>query len=134
VYPNDLIIRVQPAEGISWRLNGKVPGGQLNIKSVALDFLYETTFNVEPPEAYERLIFDAMVGDQTLFIRGDETEAAWAVVDPIEQGWAKSKQPPEEYRPGTWGPRRVMDLIEMDGRRWLHTGNGAPEPIIACSL
>src|SRR5688572_11821397 len=76
VYPNDLIIRVQPAEGISWRLNGKVPGGQLNIKSVALDFLYETAFNVEPPEAYERLIFDAMMGDQTLFIRADETEAA----------------------------------------------------------
>jgi glucose-6-phosphate 1-dehydrogenase len=134
VYPNDLIIRVQPAEGISWRLNGKVPGGQLNIKSVALDFLYETTFNVEPPEAYERLIFDAMAGDQTLFIRGDETEAAWAVIDPIEQGWAKSKQPPQQYAPGSWGPKRAMDLIELDGRRWLHSTDGEREPIIACSL
>ena len=134
VYPNDLIIQVQPEEGISWRLNAKVPGGSLNIKSVALDFNYEKTFHVESPEAYERLIFDAMVGDQTLFIRGDEAEAAWAVIDPIEQGWAQSKRPPEPYVPGTWGPKRAMDLIELDGRRWVHGGNEAPEPIIACSL
>lgn len=133
VYPNDLVIRIQPEEGISWRLNGKVPGGQMNIKSVALDFLYKTTFNVEPPEAYERLIHDAMLGEQTLFIRGDEAEAAWAVIDPIEQGWRQSKDAPEAYAPGTWGPQRAMDLIEMDGRRWLHNGGGA-EPIVACSL
>jgi glucose-6-phosphate 1-dehydrogenase len=134
VYPNDLIIRVQPEEGISWRLNGKVPGGSLNIKSVALDFNYEETFHVESPEAYERLIFDAMVGDQTLFIRGDEAEAAWSVIDPIEQAWAQSKRPPEEYAPGSWGPQRAMDLIEMDGRRWLRGGEDAPDPIIACAL
>ncbi|MDB5333012.1 MAG: glucose-6-phosphate 1-dehydrogenase [Phycisphaerales bacterium] len=133
VYPNDLIIRVQPEEGVSWRLNGKVPGGSLNIKSVALDFLYKTTFNVEPPEAYERLIFDAIVGDQTLFIRGDEAEAAWAVIDPIEQGWAQSARPPEPYAPGTWGPKRAADLIEKDGRRWLHL-NGEADPVVACSL
>ncbi len=106
----------------------------MNIKSVALDFLYKTTFNVEPPEAYERLIFDAMTGDQTLFIRGDEAEAAWAVIDPIEQGWAAGKKSPEEYVPGTWGPQRAMELIEMDGRRWMHTSDGPTEPIIACSL
>jgi glucose-6-phosphate 1-dehydrogenase len=134
VYPNDLIIRVQPDEGISWRLNGKVPGGQLNIKSVELDFLYKTAFKTEPPEAYERLIFDAMVGDQTLFIRADEAEAAWEVVDPIEKGWEQSRHPPQEYAPGTWGPKRAMDLIEMDGRRWMHSGNGEADPIIACSL
>jgi glucose-6-phosphate 1-dehydrogenase len=133
VYPNDLIIRVQPDEGVSWRLNGKVPGGQLNIKPVALDFLYKSTFNVEPPEAYERLIHDAIIGDQTLFIRGDEAEAAWAVIDPIEQGWTASKKAPEEYAPGTWGPKRAMDLIELDGRRWLHSKDG-PEPTVACSL
>lgn len=133
VYPNDLIIRVQPEEGISWRLNGKVPGGALNIKPVALDFLYKTAFHVEPPEAYERLIFDAMSGDQTLFIRGDEAESAWAVIDPIEQGWLQSKQPPEEYAPGAWGPKGATDLIEVDGNRWLHS-KGEPEPIIACSL
>ena len=106
----------------------------MNIKPVALDFLYKTTFNVEPPEAYERLIFDAMLGDQTLFIRGDEAEAAWAVIDPIEQGWATSKVEPQEYAPGSWGPKKAMDLIELDGRRWLHSKDGTPEPIIACSL
>jgi glucose-6-phosphate 1-dehydrogenase len=134
VYPNDLIIRVQPEEGISWRMNGKVPGGSLNIKPVALDFFYKTTFNVEPPEAYERLIFDAMLGDQTLFIRGDEAEAAWAVIDPIEQAWGAGKHAPQEYAPGSWGPKRAMELIERDGRRWLHGGDGTPEPILACAL
>ena len=133
VYPNDLIIRVQPEEGISWRMNGKVPGGTLNIKPVALDMLYKTTFHVEPPEAYERLIFDSMIGDQTLFIRGDEAEAAWKVVDPIEQGWAESTTPIEEYAPGSWGPKKATQLIEQDGRRWLQNGGG-DEPIIACAL
>ena len=133
VYPNDLIVRVQPEEGISWRLNGKVPGGQMNIRSVALDFDYKSTFRAEPPEAYERLIHDAMVGDQTLFIRGDEAEAAWAVIDPIAQAWAQSKHAPEEYAPGSWGPKSAFELIELDGRRWLHS-NGHAEPIIACSL
>ena len=133
VYPNDLVIRVQPDEGISLRMNGKVPGSQLNIQPVALNFLYGTTFHKEPPEAYERLIHDAILGEQTLFIRGDEAEAAWAVIDPIEKGWAESKLSPEAYAPGSWGPRRAMDLIEQDGRRWLHS-NGAPEPVIACWL
>ena len=133
VYPNDLIVRIQPDEGISWRLNGKVPGGQMNIKPVALDMLYKTAFNVEPPEAYERLIYDAMLGEQTLFIRGDEAEAAWGVIDPIEQAWAQSTSTPQEYAPGTWGPKKAFDLIEHDGRRWLHSKD-EPEPIIACSL
>src|SRR5690606_2733752 len=95
VYPNDLVIRVQPDEGISLRLNGKVPGGQMNIKGVAVDFFYETTFQKEPPEAYERLIIDAMLGDQTLFLRGDEAEAAWAVIDPIEAAWKEVAAPPQ---------------------------------------
>ena len=116
------------------RLNGKVPGGEMTIKSVALDFLYKTAFNVEPPEAYERLINDALHGEQTLFIRGDEAEAAWKVIDPIEQAWAKSSTPPQEYAPGTWGPKKAMDLIELDGRRWFQNTDGVPEPIIACSL
>ncbi|MCY2953820.1 MAG: glucose-6-phosphate dehydrogenase [Planctomycetota bacterium] len=134
VYPNDLVIRVQPNEGISWRLNGKVPGGQMMIKPVALDFLYGTTFHREPPDAYERLIHDAMIGDQTLFIRADEAEAAWAVIDPIEKGWAEAMDTPEPYEPGSWGPKGAMRLIEIDGRRWMHTMDGVDEPIIACSL
>ena len=76
-----------------------------------------------------------MTGDQTLFIRGDEAEAAWTVIDPIEQAWAASKKPPEEYAPGSWGPKRATDLIENDGRRWLQGGSGEEaEPIIACAL
>jgi glucose-6-phosphate 1-dehydrogenase len=135
VFPNDLVIRVQPEEGIGLRMNGKVPGGTMQIKPVRLDFEYKTTFNVEPPEAYERLIHDAMVGDQTLFIRGDEAEAAWAVIDPIENGWRDSGKKPEPYAPGTWGPKRAADLIESDGRRWAHSsGSDEEEPIIACSL
>ncbi len=133
VYPNDLVIRVQPDEGMSLRLNGKVPGGQLSIQSVALDFLYSTTFHREPPEAYERLIYDAINGDQTLFIRADEAEAAWAVIDPIERAWAGQKQSPFEYAPGSWGPKQAFELIEADGRRWLHSTD-QPEPIIACAL
>lgn len=133
VFPNDLVIRIQPEEGISWRLNGKVPGGQLNIKSVALDFLYKSAFHQDPPEAYERLIHDAMMGDQTLFIRADETEAAWTVIDPIEQAWSAGAAPPRPYEPGSWGPKEAQELIERDGRRWMHSENEA-EPIIACSL
>ena len=106
----------------------------MNIQPVALDFTYQETFKKESPEAYERLIDDAISGDQTLFIRGDEAEAAWAVIDPIEQGWKKSLKPPQEYTPGTWGPKGAFQLIEEDGRRWLHATNGQPEPIIACAL
>jgi glucose-6-phosphate 1-dehydrogenase len=106
VYPNDLIIRVQPDEGISWRLNGKVPAGSSTSSRSRSTWRTRPTFQKEPPEAYERLIFDAMLGDQTLFIRGDEVEAAWAVIDRIEQGWRASTKPPQEYAPGTWGPAR----------------------------
>jgi glucose-6-phosphate 1-dehydrogenase len=134
VYPNDLVIRVQPDEGISLRLNGKIPGGQLNIKSVALDFYYKTTFHAEPPEAYERLIYDAMTGDPTLFIRADEAEAAWEIVDPVLRAWGQSPHAPAAYLPGTWGPNAAAELIEQDGRRWLRSARSPDEPIIACSV
>ena len=133
VWPNDLIINVAPHEGISMHLNGKVPGGTMNIKSVEMNFNYADTFKIEAPEAYERLIIDATHGDQTLFIRGDEAEAAWEVIDVILNAWAKSDKPLEEYKPGTWGPKAAMDLIEADGRRWI-SGNAEEEPIIACAL
>ena len=134
VFPNDLVIKIAPEEGIALKMNGKVPGGQLNIKSVELDFLYSQAFHTEAPEAYERLIFDAMLGDQTLFIRGDEVEAAWTIIDPIEQGWQESKLPPQQYAPGSWGPQRSMDLIELDGRRWKQGTRDDDQPIVACSL
>ena len=134
VFPNDLVIRVQPEEGMSWRLNGKVPGGQMNIKSVALDMSYKETFQVEPPDAYERLIQDALLGDQTLFIRADEVEAAWAVIDPIEAAWSATPAAAEPYAPGTWGPQRAQALIEDDGRRWFNADGDGSGPIIACHL
>ncbi|MGF1633419.1 MAG: glucose-6-phosphate dehydrogenase [Phycisphaerae bacterium] len=134
LYPNDLVINVSPSEGISLRLNGKVPGGGMNVKQVALDFLYEETFKKQPPEAYERLIYDAMLGDQALFIRGDEAEAAWGVITPILEAWAEQDLKPEPYAPGTWGPKGAFSLIENDGRRWMHADGEEPEPIVACSI
>lgn len=134
VYPNDLIIRVAPEEGISIRLNGKVPGGAMNIKSVAMDFFYKNTFKTEAPEAYERLIYDCTVGEAGLFIRGDEAEAAWQVIDPIEKHWAASDKRPEQYAPGTWGPRGAQRLIEADGRQWVVSTDADTQPILACAL
>ena len=136
VFPNDLIIHVAPDAGISLRVNGKVPGGQLNIKSVTFDFDYAETFKAEPPEAYERLIADAMAGDQSLFIRGDEAEAAWQVVDPILKGWQaldERGERPQPYAPGTWGPPASEELIARDNRQWLQSER-PPEPVVACVL
>ena len=136
VYPNDLIIHVAPDAGISVRVNGKVPGSSLVIRQVAFEFNYAETFKKEPPEAYERLIADAMAGDQGLFIRGDEAEAAWSVVDPILKGWRiqdEKGERPEEYAPGSWGPGAGFALIERDNRHWVESEE-MPEPVLACSI
>ena len=132
VRPNDLVIRVQPEEGISWRCNAKVPGSHMNIRPVDLDMLYKETFKVEAPEAYERLIGDAIDGDQTLFIRGDEAEAAWTVVDPIGRGWASGKAAePQPYDPASWGPAKAEELITADGRKWA--SDKAEATVTACA-
>ena len=128
---NDLIVRVAPEEGMTVLINAKVPGGQMQIKEVALDFNYTGTFQKQPPEAYERLIHDAVVGDQTLFIRGDEAEAAWTVIDPILQGWRDHARPPQAYDPGGWGPKAADDLLEADGRHWMRSDKA--EPVVACA-
>ncbi len=137
VAPNDLVIHVAPRPGISLRVNGKVPGNTLDIKSVAFDFDYAETFEKEPPEAYERLIRDAMAGDASLFIRGDEAEAAWQVVDPILDGWRQMDERgegPHAYDPGSWGPDAAATLINRDGdRHWLQDDD-TPTPTISCSL
>ena len=136
VYPNDLVIHVAPDAGITLRVNGKVPGNALNIKNVQFAFDYAETFKTEPPEAYERLIADAMAGDQSLFIRGDEAEAAWTVVDPILKGWEQQDaagKGPQEYAPDTWGPKASLDLIHRDNREWLQ-GDEQDQPTIACSI
>jgi glucose-6-phosphate 1-dehydrogenase len=116
--PNVLSLRIQPNEGISLRFTAKVPGQEMHLRAVNMDFLYGAAFGAEPPEAYERLLWDCMTGDPTLFTRIDETELAWRLVDSIVQGWAETRAPIDTYEPGTWGPKEVDALIERDGKTW----------------
>jgi glucose-6-phosphate 1-dehydrogenase len=117
--PNLLAIRVQPDEGILLRFGSKVPGLGLAIRPVTMDFTYGTAFSVDAPEAYETLILDAMLGDQSLFTRADEVEAAWSIVTPIHEAWVDGPPPDfPNYAAGTWGPDAADDLMGRDGRRW----------------
>ncbi len=115
--PNVLTLRIQPDEGISLRFAAKVPGATTHLRTVRMDFLYGNSFGQAGPDAYERLLLDAMLGDPTLFARRDEVEAAWALMQPILDGWAEG-QPPEPYEAGTWGPEAADLLLERDGRAW----------------
>jgi glucose-6-phosphate 1-dehydrogenase len=117
--PNLLAIRIQPDEGILLRFGSKVPGLGLEIRPVTMDFTYGTAFAVDAPDAYETLLLDAMVGDQSLFTRADEVEAAWMIATPIVEGWLDMPAPDyPNYAAGTWGPAAADELIERDGRRW----------------
>ncbi len=117
---NVLVIRIQPDEGISLRMQAKMPGATLRIEPVKMDFHYGTSFGKASPEAYERLLLDAMSGDATLFARRDEVENAWRFVDTIEEAWHQSDKPPGlfEYPAGSWGPKEADDLMQRDGRAW----------------
>jgi glucose-6-phosphate 1-dehydrogenase len=119
VDPDVLAIRIQPDEGIALRFVAKVPGPSMTLRPVTMDFRYGSAFGGSGPEAYERLILDAMLGDPTLFARADEVSAAWRFVTPILEAWA-SRPAPEfpNYAAGTWGPPEAFDLIERDGRVW----------------
>jgi glucose-6-phosphate 1-dehydrogenase len=116
---NVLVVRIQPDEGISLRMQAKIPGTSLRIEPVKMDFHYGTSFGKPSPEAYERLLLDAMSGDATLFARRDEVEHAWAFIDPIEEKWRKQG---EEglyfYESGSWGPDQADELLSRDGRAW----------------
>ena len=117
--PNVLTLRIQPNEGISLQFQVKRPGWGIRIESFEMDFGYAAAFGGEPPEAYERLLLDAALGDSTLFTRNDEVEAAWAFLTPILEGCAG--QPITRlpaYPAGSWGPAEADALIESDGRRW----------------
>ncbi len=117
--PNVLAIRIQPNEGISLRFQVKVPGPALEVEPFQMEFGYGAAFGKEPPDAYERLLLDAALGDATLFTRGDEVEAAWRFVAPIVACCdACSLYPMPTYPAGSWGPQEADDLIEADGRRW----------------
>jgi len=117
--PNVLALRIQPNEGISLKFGAKVPGPTMDIRSVNMDFRYGTSFGVAPPDAYERLLLDCMLGDSTLFTRRDGIEAAWALITPLLEAWAAGRAPQfPNYEPGTWGPNEAHAFIERDGRRW----------------
>src|ERR1700736_1160847 len=117
---NVLVIRIQPDEGISLRMEAKMPGTSFRIEPVKMDFHYGTSFGKASPEAYERLLLDAMSGDATLFARRDEVEEAWAFIDIIENAWvAKKDAPPLFFYPaGSWGPEEADELLARDGRAW----------------
>jgi glucose-6-phosphate 1-dehydrogenase len=119
IVPNTLVLRIQPQEGISLKFDAKVPGPKPQIEPVSMEFHYGTSWGMEPPEAYERLLLDAILGDSTLFIRADEVEASWGYVDRIHEGWAaEGAHPPEAYAAGSWGPPGADALLGRDGRAW----------------
>ncbi|MGD7653158.1 MAG: glucose-6-phosphate dehydrogenase, partial [Verrucomicrobiales bacterium] len=117
---NVLVIRIQPDEGISLRMVSKIPGNSLRLEPVKMDFHYDTSFGKTSPEAYERLLLDAIAGDATLFARRDEVEEAWKFIDHIERAWHESETAPpmEEYVAGSWGPREADRLLARDGNVW----------------
>ncbi|MCX2721991.1 glucose-6-phosphate dehydrogenase [Roseibium salinum] len=116
---NRLIIRLQPDEGVQMQVMIKDPGpGGMRLRQVPLDMSFADAFKVRNPDAYERLIMDVIRGNQTLFMRRDEVDAAWAWIDPIQAAWVASKETPKGYTAGTWGPSASIALVERDGRTW----------------
>ncbi|WP_112138536.1 glucose-6-phosphate dehydrogenase [Glycomyces dulcitolivorans] len=113
---NQLVIRVQPDEGITVKFGSKVPGTGMELRDISMGFGYGETFTESSPEAYERLILDVLLGDKTLFPDAQEVDASWAVVDPLEEYWATTK--PEPYESGTWGPAGSDLMLQSSGRRW----------------
>jgi glucose-6-phosphate 1-dehydrogenase len=116
--PNLLVLRIQPDEGISLRFGAKVPGTRSDVRPVNMDFRYGTSFGTDPPEAYERLLLDAIIGDSTLFTRWDSVEAAWELLTPVIDAWENGERPLEFYDAGSWGPDGAHELTERDGREW----------------
>lgn len=118
--PNLLVIRIQPNEGITLYLNSKTPGLETRLQPIELAFGYETTFGSNTPEAYERLILDALNGDGTLFIRGDEAETSWGLLSPVLDYWQDQRSKGlESYASGTWGPISADKLLLSRGHEWL---------------
>ena len=113
---NQLVIRVQPDEGLVLKFGSKVPGTAMELRDIAMDFSYGEAFTDSSPEAYERLILDVLIGDRTLFPDAAEVEASWQVVDPLEAAWAGTT--PEPYRAGEWGPRAADEMLARNGHVW----------------
>jgi glucose-6-phosphate 1-dehydrogenase len=122
---NSLTLRLQPNEGISLRFNGKVPGTSMQLRPVRMHFSYDSEFGAYTPEAYERLLLEAMAGDATLFIRRDEVETAWAFVDAIREGWRDHPLESASFYPaGSWGPTAADELLARYGHAWRN-----PQPV-----
>ncbi len=120
---NTMVIQIQPDEGVTLVMNSKVPGLETRTQPVKMHFRYATTFGSNTPEAYERLILDAMVGDSTLFIRGDETEASWRLVTPVLEHWQQcGGEGLEEYASGSWGPGASDRMLAENGHQWRKSG------------
>jgi glucose-6-phosphate 1-dehydrogenase len=117
--PNVLVIRIQPDEGISLRMNTKVPGPSSPIQPVKMDFRYESFFGISPPDAYERLLLDCIAGDTTLFAREDEVFCSWKLLTPLLNFW-KENAPTDfpNYPAGSWGPKSAEELLWQDHRKW----------------
>jgi glucose-6-phosphate 1-dehydrogenase len=116
--PNVLLVHIQPNEGVALEIGAKVPGQGMRIRAVHMDFLYGGAFRTGLPEAYERLILDAMLGDATLFTRTDEVEEQWSLVDAIIAGWQRDRPSFPNHGAGAWGPKAAADLLAHDGREW----------------
>ncbi|MBX7122177.1 MAG: glucose-6-phosphate dehydrogenase [Opitutaceae bacterium] len=117
--PNTLAFQIQPDEGLSLILNGKVPGLETRTQPVKMNFKYSTTFGSNTPEAYERLVLDAMIGDGTLFIRGDEAETSWRLYTPVLESWAAAgREGMESYPSGSWGPTNAEELLSRSNHVW----------------
>lgn len=116
--PNILLIRIQPDEGISFTMSAKRPGSSLHIEPVKMDFHYGSSFGKPNPEAYERLLLDAMNGDATLFARSDEVEEAWKFIDGIEETWSLASHDLDSYPSGSWGPESADALLHKHGASW----------------
>ncbi|TRT79349.1 MAG: glucose-6-phosphate dehydrogenase [Microcystis aeruginosa Ma_AC_P_19900807_S299] len=117
---NVLSLRIQPNEGIALRFEAKMPGSELRTRTVEMDFSYGSSFGVASADAYNRLLLDAMLGDQTLFTRSDEVEEAWRIVTPALAAWDAPADPASvpQYEAGTWEPTEAEFLLNRDGRRW----------------
>jgi glucose-6-phosphate 1-dehydrogenase len=118
--PNRLLLAIQPEEGIFLRFEVKQPGPGMHLSPVMMQFYYREAFKITPPEAYETLLLDIMEGDTTLFLRADQTEAAWSVIMPILDAWSATRSTDfPNYQAGTWGPEEAEILIAQDGRSWI---------------
>jgi glucose-6-phosphate 1-dehydrogenase len=121
--PNRLVIQIQPDEGITFTTNSKVPGLEARTQPVKMNFRYATTYGSNTPEAYERLILDCMIGDRTLFIRGDETESSWKLFTPLLEFWQNlGRRGLETYTAGSWGPLAADRMVWNLGHGWRNSG------------